>query len=115
MSAEPQSPSLEGWVPGADVPLADVIDRAFDYRGNVTVEQRDGTELSGYLSNRDARAREPFVQMFDMAGEGPITIRYADIRAIRFTGKDTAAGNSYAAWLERKAAVKAEGSATPQR
>ena len=107
--------SLEGWVPGPDVSLAEVIDRAFDYRGNVTLERRDGTELSGYLSNRDERAREPFVQMFDMAGEGPITIPYREIRAIRFTGKDTAAGNSYAAWLERKAAARAQGKPAPQR
>ena len=107
--------SLEGWVPGPDVPLTEAIDRAFDFRGNVTVERRDGTEMIGYLSNRDARAREPYVQMFDMTGEGPVTIPYADIRAVRFTGKDTAAGNSYAAWLERKAAARAEGSATPQR
>ena len=110
-----QPPSLEGWVPGPDVPLTEVIDRAFDFRGNVTVERRDGTELSGYLSNRDARARAPYVEMFDMAGEGPITIPYADIRAVRFTGRDTAAGNSYAAWLERKSAAKAEGKPTPQR
>jgi len=107
--------SLEGWVPGPEVPLDDVIDRAFDYRGNVTVERRDGTEVVGYLFNRDGRAREPFVQMFDLAGEGPLTIRYADIRHIRFTGKDTAAGNSYAAWVDRKAAAKAQGSPTPQR
>ena len=107
--------SFEGWVPDAGVPLGEVIDRAFDYRGNVTVQRRDGTEVIGYLFNRDARAREPFVQMFDLAGEGPITIRYADIGHIRFTGKDTAAGNSYAAWLERKAAAKAQGIPTPQR
>jgi hypothetical protein len=107
--------TLEGWVPDAGVPLADVVDHAFDYRGNVTVERRDGTEMSGYLFNRDARAREPFVQMFDLAGDGPFTIPYADIVRIRFTGKDTAAGNSYAAWLERKAAAKAQGRPTPQR
>jgi len=53
--------------------------------------------------------------MFDTAGEGPITIPYAGIRAIRFTGKDPAAGNSYTAWLDRKAAAKAQGNPTPQR
>ena len=114
MSEDSHTP-FEGWVPAPDVALTDVIDRAFDYRGNVTVELRDGGEVSGYLSNRDARARDPFVQMFDLAGEGPVTIRYADIRTIRFTGKDTAAGNSYAAWLERKAAAKVEGRPTPLR
>jgi len=98
--------NLEGWTPGPDVPLAEVIDRAFDYRGNVTLDLRDGTEITGYLSNRNARARAPFVELFDLAGDGPMTIRYDDIRTIRFTGKDTAAGNSYAAWLARKAAAK---------
>ena len=107
--------SLEGWAPGPDVPIAEVIDRAFDYRGNVTLALVAGGELTGYLFNRDADAREPFVQLFDTAGGGPLTFRYADIRAIRFTGKDTAAGNSYAAWLERKAAARAQGTPTPQR
>ena len=95
---------LEGWEPvvGAATSLEDVIDRAFDYRGDVTVVHRDGTELTGYLFNRDAEVREPFVQMFDRAGDGPITIPYAEIRTIRFTGKDTAAGKSYEAWLRRK-------------
>ena len=111
----PSEPSLEGWVPGPDVPLAEIIDRAFDYRGNVTVERRDGTELTGYLCNRDPHARAPFVQVFDAAGEGPFTIPYAEIRTIRFTGKDPAAGNSYAAWLERKAAAEAEGRPALQR
>ena len=107
--------SLEGWIPGPDVPLSDVIDRAFDYRGNVTIEKHDGTALVGYLSNRDAHALFPFVQVFDTNGDGPITIPYADIRTIRFSGKDTAAGNSYAAWLQRKAAAQAHGAPVPQR
>ena len=107
--------SLEGWIPGPDVSLADTIERAFDYRGNVTLVRHDGTELVGYLFNRDTRAAEPFVQIFDTAGEGPITIPYAAIHAIRFTGRDPAAGNSYAAWLARKAAAKAQGNPTPQR
>ena len=107
--------SLEGWAPGPDVPLVEVIEHAFDYRGNVTLDLRDGTECTGYLFNRDPHARDPFVQLFDAAGEGPLTFRYAEIRAIRFTGKDPAVGNSYAAWRERKAAAKAQGSSTPQR
>ncbi len=97
--------TLEGWTPnlGDDLSLADVIEYAFDYRGNVTVIKADGSELVGYLFNRHREAAEPFVQMFDQAGAGPFTIRYADIRTIHFTGKDTAAGKSYEAWLRRKA------------
>ncbi|MBI4638060.1 MAG: hypothetical protein HY727_17120 [Candidatus Rokubacteria bacterium] len=105
--------SLEGWEPEVDdsLPLAEVIDRAFDYRGDVTVVTADGTEMVGYLFNRDRDVREPFIQIFDRSGSGPHTIPYARIRTIRFTGKDTAAGNSYSAWLERRAASGAR--ATP--
>ena len=96
--------TLEGWAPeiGRGITLEEVIDRAFDYRGNVTVVKTDGTELEGYLFNRERDAAEPFVQMFDRAGDGPYDVRYADIRSIRFTGRDTAAGTSYAAWLRAK-------------
>ena len=109
---------LEGWTPavGVEVSLEEVIERAFDYRGDVTVVRRDGTELIGYLFNRHAEVAEPFVQMFDHAGDGPFRIAYADIRTIRFTGRDTAAGKSYDAWLRRKTerptAPAASGSAT---
>ena len=104
--------SLEGWAP--DIPdaatLAEVVDRAFDYRGDVTVLLHDGRELVGYLFNRNRDAAEPFVQMFERESSGPSSIPSACIRTIRFTGKDTAAGNSYAAWLRSKEAAKAASS-----
>ena len=108
MTAAPEG-SLEGWAPepDAELPLHDIIELAFDYRGNTTVVQVDGTEVEGYVFNRDATAARPFIQMFDLAGAGPLTIPYSAIRTIRFTGKDTAAGNSYAAWLKRKEQQKA--------
>ena len=101
--------TLDGWAPelGEDLPLARVIDLAFDYRGNTTVVMVDGTEVEGYIFNRNAEAPEPFIQMFDLAGNGPVTIRYAEIRNIKFTGKDTAAGTSWQAWRERKARERA--------
>lgn len=102
--------SLEGWAPElctADE-LAQVVDLAFDYRGDVTVVLRDGRERVGFVANRDRHVGRPFLEMFDVAGDLPVTIRYADIHTIRFTGKDTAAGKSYAAWIERKAAPRTE-------
>ena len=100
--------ALEGWTPeiGKGVQLDEVIDKAFDYRGNITLVKTDGSETVGYLFNRDRDAAVPFVQMFDANGAGPISIPYADIRTIRFTGRDTATGNSYAAWLRAKEAAK---------
>ncbi len=96
--------SLEGWVPepGESLSLDHVIELAFDYRGNTTVVKVDGTEVEGYIFNRNKDVPEPFIQMFDVAGNGPFKIPCSEIRNIKFTGRDTAAGNSYQAWLERK-------------
>jgi hypothetical protein len=111
--------SLEGWMPEPtdDLPLERIIDLAFDYRGNTTVVKRDGSEVEGYIFNRNAEAAEPFIQLFDTSGAGPLRIPYSEIRMIKFTGKDTAAGQSYAAWVTRKEREKSEraaaGSAPP--
>jgi hypothetical protein len=108
VSADAES-TLEGWDPGLveGAALVDVIERAFDYRGDVTLTLDDGRQLDGYVFNRNREVAEPFVQVFERGESAPSTIPYARIRAIRFTGKDTAAGNSYAAWLQRRQAAKA--------
>jgi hypothetical protein len=112
MTVQPDA-SLEGWTPevGDAASLAEVIERAFDYRGDVTIVRRDGSEVVGYLFNRDAAVARPFVQVFEQQGGPPLTVPYADIRTVRFTGRDTAAGNSYAAWLRSREAAKAARSA----
>jgi hypothetical protein len=96
--------SLEGWAPEINdyLTLAEVVEFAFDYRGNTTIVRRDGGEVVGYIFNRDAEAPEPFLEYVDEAGQGPFRLPYADIRTIRFTGKDTAQGNSWKAWVERR-------------
>ena len=101
--------TLEGWVPQINdyTSLREVVDFAFDYRGNTTVVKTDGQEVVGYIFNRDADAPEAFIQLFDEHGDGPLTIPYRDIVTIKFTGKDTAAGNSWKAWVERKEKEKA--------
>jgi hypothetical protein len=45
--------------------------------------------------------------MIDAEGGGPHRVEYAAVRTVHFTGRDTAAGKSYAAWLARKQAEKA--------
>ena len=102
--------SLEGWVPdiGPYLTLAEVVEFAFDYRGNTTLVRTDGSEVVGYVFNRDTGGPEPFLEYFDESGDGPFTLRLADLATIKFTGKDTAAGNSWKAWLERKEREKAE-------
>jgi hypothetical protein len=100
VTAEGRAPA-----PGDGPDVADVVDQAFDYRGDVTLDTADGREVVGYLFNRDREVAEPFVQLFERDSGARLTLPYASIRAIRFTGKDTAAGNSYAAWRQRREAA----------
>lgn len=96
--------SLQGWVPelGETLTLAQVIDLAYDYRGNTTIVKTDGTEIVGYVFNRNNNVPEPYIQWFDEAGNGPFTILYGQVQNIKFTGKDTAAGKSWEAWVRRR-------------
>ena len=106
--------SLEGWQPqiGEYLSLAEVIEFAFDYRGNTTIVTRDGAEVAGYIYNRNDAVPVPFVQFFGEDGGGPFTLPYSEIATIKFTGKDTAAGNSWKAWVERKEKERALRAAT---
>ena len=108
MSPMTQSGSLEGWSPSPSTAdeLAHVVEQAFDYRGDVTLLLRDGSTRHGYVFNRRADVADPWVELLESGADDPVTIRYADLRTIHFTGKDTAAGKSYLAWLERKAATR---------
>lgn len=101
----PEEQSLQDWVPklSEELSLAHVIDLAFDYRGDVTVVKHDGSEAVGYLFNRYASGVTPTINLMTPGGvEQPLAIPYADIANIKFTGRDTAAGKSYAAYQDRK-------------
>lgn len=96
--------TLEGWVPTVDdgVTLAQVVESAFEYRGDVSLDKVDETTIVGYLFNRNAAAATPFVEVLE-AGTGEwLRLPYAQIRNIRFTGRDPAAGQSREAWQRRR-------------
>ncbi len=102
--------SLLGWTPviGDGLTVDEVAEYAFQYRGDVTIERADGEELIGYVYNRDSTARTPFMSMYRTSDDADVTVPYGEIRAIRFTGRDTAVGKSYEAWQRRREA-KAKG------
>ncbi|MCE0483722.1 MAG: hypothetical protein LV479_05735 [Methylacidiphilales bacterium] len=85
----------------SDSDRVEAIDKAFDYRGDVTLTVR-GEQLEGYIFNRDPRANPPRVEVFLKGSDEAKTIPYADITAIAFTGKDTADGKSWLAWVSKK-------------
>ena len=79
----------------------EAIDKAFDYRGDVTLTLPNGP-LECFIFNRDSAATPPRIEVFVKSQEAPLVIPYSDISAIAFTGRDTADGKSWAAWLSKK-------------
>jgi hypothetical protein len=95
--------SLEGAVfeIRTEADRVEAIDKAFDYRGDVTLTLPNGP-LECYIFNRDAAASPPRVEVFPKNQDAPLVIPYSDISAIAFTGRDTADGKSWAAWVAKK-------------
>jgi len=77
------------------------IDKAFDYRGDVTLTLRN-EQVEGYIFNREPKAIPPRIEVFIKGSDQPRLIPYADITAIAFSGKDTANGKSWDAWVNKK-------------
>ncbi|HTL60330.1 MAG TPA: hypothetical protein VL261_01685 [Nitrospira sp.] len=96
--------SLEGrrFRPASPAELAEAVEFAFDYRGDVTVELTSGEPVVGYLFNRDAGNATPWIELFPADDPAPRKIPYADIVSIAFTGEDTANGKSWEAWVSKK-------------
>jgi hypothetical protein len=45
---------LEGWVPelASEAEVREALEKAFDYRGDVTLTRKDGSKVEGYLYDR---------------------------------------------------------------
>ncbi len=98
--------TLKGTDVGAADKLADGIEQAFDYRGDVTVTLRTGEQLEGYIFDRDWAAST--MRVMNKAGQR-VTVRYADVGQLSFTGRDMADGRSWEAWVKKYAERKAAG------
>jgi hypothetical protein len=108
-----QHENLEGWIPAlaSEEDLRQALEKAFDYRGDITITRKDGSEIEGYLFDRRTAAtlNESFVRIYPKASNEKISISYAEIGALAFSGRDTAAGKSWEAWMRKYAAKKAAG------
>ncbi len=104
--------ALEGWVPtlASDDDLKSALEKAFDYRGDVTLTLKSGEKVEAFIFNRQTGATlaESWVQYFAPNAPDKRKIFYADIARIEFSGKDRAAGKHWEdwvkAWNEKKAA-----------
>jgi len=104
---------LEGWVPtlASDAEIREALEKAFDYRGDVTITRKDGSEITGYLFDRRSGSSlaDSFVRIIPWGGGAKANVAYADIAALAFTGRDTAAGKTFEAWVKKYWEKKAAG------
>jgi hypothetical protein len=105
--------NLEGWIPqlASDEEIRSALEKAFDYRGDVTITRKDGSRIEGYLFDRRSAGtlKDSLVRLYPKNSQEKISISYADIAALAFTGRDTAAGKSWEAWMKKYAEKKAAG------
>lgn len=106
--------NLEGYVPSLATPdeIHAAFDKAFDYRGDLTITLKTGDKVEGYVFDRRAESADLsqcVVRLFPKNSAEKTSIRYSDIAALAFTGKDTAAGKSFEAWVKKYNEKKALG------
>jgi Zn/Cd-binding protein ZinT len=105
--------NLEGWIPelATAEDLKAALEKAFDYRGDVTLTLKSGERVEAYLFNRETGATlaESWVQFFPANAQHQRRVSYAEIARMEFTGKDRAAGKHWEAWVKKYAEKKAAG------
>jgi hypothetical protein len=83
--------------------LREALEKAFDYRGDVTITLKNGSAIEGYIFDRrtGATLAESVVRLFPKTEPKKISIAYSEIAGLAFTGRDTAAGKSWEAWVRK--------------
>jgi hypothetical protein len=105
---------LEGWIPqlATEEELRQALEKAFDYRGDITLTLKDGTIIEGYVFDRRSDGKtlaDCTVRLFPKNQDQKLAIRYSDVARIEFTGRDTAAGKSFETWVKKYQEKKAAG------
>lgn len=103
---------LQGWVPtiAGEEDLRQALEKAFDYRGDVTITRKDGTQIEGYLYDRRQGKTLADSLVRILPANGPrVGIPYSDVAALAFSNRDPAAGKSWEAWVRKYWEKKASG------
>jgi hypothetical protein len=105
--------NLEGWIPtlASEEEVRIALEKAFDYRGDITITRKDGSQVTGYIFDRrhGATLADSAVRIIPSGERAKLTIPYAEIAALHFSGRDTAAGKSFEAWVRKYWEKKAQG------
>jgi hypothetical protein len=116
-------PKLEGSVAALDdqEQLRAALEQAFDYRGDVRITRRDGSQVEGYIFDRrpGSSLADSYVRLMPKEGGAKISISYLDVAGLAFSGRDMAAGKNWETWVrnywQRKAAGETNISLQPEK
>src|SRR5471030_665598 len=104
---------LEGWIPelASEEETRQALEKAFDYRGDVTITRKDGSKVEGYIFDRRTGKTliDSIVRLYPKDSGEKLALPYSDIAALAFAGRDTAAGKSFEAWVKKYWEKKAAG------
>ncbi len=105
--------NLEGSIPqmATETEVREALEKAFDYRGDITITKRDGSIVEGYLFDRQSgpTLSTSFVRLIPSKDRTKMKLAFSEIAGLAFSGRDTAAGKSFEAWLKRYWEKKAAG------
>ncbi|HEU4635739.1 MAG TPA: hypothetical protein VFS41_06130 [Edaphobacter sp.] len=105
--------NLEGWIPtlATEAEIREALEKAFDYRGDITITLKNGSKVEGYLFDRRSgrSLADSFARVIPTNDRSKVNVAYSDIAALAFTGRDTAAGKSFEAWVKKYWEKKAAG------
>jgi hypothetical protein len=104
---------LEGWVPtlATDGDLRVALEKALDYRGDVTLTLKSGERIEAFIFNcyTGATLVDSYVQYYTPSAPEKRKVGYAEIARIEFSGKDRAAGKHWEDWVKAYNEKKAAG------
>lgn len=75
---------------------------AVDYRGDVTLELKDGQRLEGFLFN----CFRGQLEIFPKNSPQKQSVSVDELKSVIFSGKDEAAGKSWEDWVKKRAQMK---------
>lgn len=96
-----------------DATRVDVLEKAFDFRGDCTLTLTDGRTIAGYIFDRrkaaaGAPAADASLRLMTATSDDKVSVRFGDVAKIEF-GKDTAAGKSFETWIKKYVEKKMKG------
>lgn len=105
--------NLEGWIPSlaSEAEIREALEKAFDYRGDITITKKDGSKVEGYVFDRrtGSTLASSLVRLIPTGQGTKLSIPYSDVAALAFSGRDTAAGKTFEAWVKKYWEKKAAG------